>query len=114
MMTSTWAGWMATNLVYVSVFSIKVALFIFVFFWVRATLPRMRVDRLMDFAWKVLIPLGIANIVIAAIWYECVIRPPAPRWVLGWLVTAPLVVASVAGVFALNRPPARGVALSPR
>ena len=105
--TASFFGWLATNFVLVSVFTLKVVGFIFVFFWVRATLPRMRVDRLMDFAWKVLIPLGIANILVAAIWYECVIRPASPRYVLGWLLTAPLVVGAVAALFLLYRAPRR-------
>jgi NADH-quinone oxidoreductase subunit H len=33
---------------------------VFVYIWVRATLPRFRYDRLMSFGWKVLIPLGLA------------------------------------------------------
>ncbi|WP_435017273.1 NADH-quinone oxidoreductase subunit NuoH [Tundrisphaera sp. TA3] len=103
----TWYGALFTNLFYMTVFTIKIVGFVFVFFWVRATLPRMRVDRLMDFAWKVLVPLAILNILIAAIWYELTIRPASPRWVLGWLVTLPLAAGSVAGLFALNRAPAR-------
>lgn len=104
---ATWLGWLATNAVFASVFTFKVVGFVFVFFWVRATLPRMRVDRLMDFAWKVLIPLGIVNILVAAVWYECVIRPAVPRVGLGWLLTAPLAIGSVAALFALNRAPRR-------
>ncbi len=37
----------------------KVLIFIFIFIWLRATLPRMRYDRLMDLGWKVMLPLGI-------------------------------------------------------
>ncbi|MHA2610659.1 MAG: NADH-quinone oxidoreductase subunit NuoH [bacterium JZ-2024 1] len=44
---------------------LKVGACIFLFIWVRATLPRFRVDQLMGFAWKVLIPLSIVNLFIA-------------------------------------------------
>jgi NADH-quinone oxidoreductase subunit H len=45
---------------------LKVGFFIFVYYWIRATLPRFRYDQLMDFGWKVLIPLALLNIVIIA------------------------------------------------
>src|SRR5690606_3439315 len=38
-------------------FSIKAALFLFVFVWLRASLPRLRYDRLMDLGWKVMLPV---------------------------------------------------------
>ncbi|MBV8527706.1 MAG: NADH-quinone oxidoreductase subunit NuoH [Candidatus Dormibacteraeota bacterium] len=42
----------------------KVAVLIFVMMWVRWTFPRLRYDRLMSFGWKVLLPLGLVNILI--------------------------------------------------
>ena len=46
---------------------IKTLIMIFVFIWVRATSPRFRYDRLMAFGWKVLLPLALLNVFIAAI-----------------------------------------------
>ena len=48
-------------------FALKTFLFLYVFLWVRATLPRYRYDQLMRLGWKVLIPLAIANIVVTGI-----------------------------------------------
>ena len=48
-------------------FLVKLALVVFVFMWLRATLPRLRYDQLMQFGWKVLLPLGTANAVTTAI-----------------------------------------------
>jgi len=48
-------------------FVAKVFVFIFVYIWVRGTLPRFRYDQLMRFGWRVLLPLAIANIVVTAL-----------------------------------------------
>jgi NADH-quinone oxidoreductase subunit H len=45
----------------------KTFLFLWVFLWVRATLPRYRYDQLMRLGWKVLIPLAIANVIVTAV-----------------------------------------------
>ncbi len=47
-------------------FAIKVYAFIFLYIWVRATLPRYRFDQLLNIGWKVLIPAGIVNLLIIA------------------------------------------------
>ena len=41
---------------------VKMSLFIFFFLWIRASFPRMRIDQLMSYAWKVLIPFGLLQI----------------------------------------------------
>ncbi|MGA9392594.1 MAG: NADH-quinone oxidoreductase subunit NuoH [Candidatus Sulfotelmatobacter sp.] len=48
-------------------FVAKVFCFLFLYIWVRGTLPRFRYDQLMSFGWKFLLPLAIANLVVTAI-----------------------------------------------
>jgi NADH-quinone oxidoreductase subunit H len=48
-------------------FLVKVYFHIFLYYWVRATMPRYRYDKLMSLGWKVLIPLALANIVVTSI-----------------------------------------------
>ncbi|MFM9006592.1 MAG: NADH-quinone oxidoreductase subunit NuoH [Flavobacteriales bacterium] len=45
----------------------KIVIFIFIFMWVRWTLPRFRYDQLMHLGWRVLLPLSLANIFITGI-----------------------------------------------
>jgi NADH-quinone oxidoreductase subunit H len=44
----------------------KIFIFLFVYVWMRGTLPRFRYDQLMSFGWKLLLPVSIANVVITA------------------------------------------------
>ncbi|MFO7173233.1 MAG: NADH-quinone oxidoreductase subunit NuoH [Bacillota bacterium] len=49
-------------------FLLKQSLVVFLFIWIRATLPRFRYDRLMAFGWKVMLPLAALNLVVYATW----------------------------------------------
>ena len=48
-------------------FALRIFVFLFIYIWVRGTLPRFRYDQLMAFGWKFLLPLAIANLVVTAV-----------------------------------------------
>jgi NADH-quinone oxidoreductase subunit H len=58
----------------------KLMLSIFVFIWMRGTLPRLRQDQLMNFAWKFILPLCLLNLFVAALWRF--MGEGWPRWVV--------------------------------
>src|SRR5208282_460854 len=60
-------------------FFAKLMALVFVFIWIRATLPRLRMDQLMNFAWKFMLPLSLVNIVTAGLWHFMDHGPT--RWV---------------------------------
>ena len=69
-------------------FFAKLLALIVLFIWTRGTLPRLRVDQLMNFAWKFMLPMALINLVAAAVWHF--MPPGLPRWlVCGTLVVAP-------------------------
>jgi NADH-quinone oxidoreductase subunit H len=47
-------------------FLLKASLFLFLYIWLRTTLPRLRYDRLMAFGWKILLPAAVLNLMITA------------------------------------------------
>ena len=60
-------GWAGPFLPPVIWFLIKVAAFMFVYVWIRGTLPRFRYDQLMRFGWLVMFPLALVNIIVTAL-----------------------------------------------
>src|SRR5438270_7094669 len=67
-------------------FFAKLLALIGMFIWVRSTLPRLRMDQLMNFAWKFMLPMGLLNLVNVAVWR---FLSPEP---LRWLISAVLIV----------------------
>jgi NADH-quinone oxidoreductase subunit H len=61
-------------------FVIKVLLVFFIMVWTRSTLPRVRIDQLMAFAWKFLFPLSLINLILTAI--QILAWPTALPWVI--------------------------------
>lgn len=55
------------GIITMAVFAVKVAVILFIYIWVRWTLPRFRWDQLMKLGWKVFIPLALVNIVITGL-----------------------------------------------
>ena len=84
-------GWRGPILPGVMWFILKVAGMIFLLFWMRATLPRLKYNRLMSLGWKVLLPLSLMNIAVTAVFV-----------VVGqeWLI--PIVTIALLGVIGMG------------
>lgn len=63
-------------------FFAKLSFLLFVFIWIRGTLPRTRVDQVMNFAWKFMLPMAFTCIIAAAVWHY------QGRGWAGWLWSA--------------------------
>ena len=66
----------------------KLMLSIFVFIWLRGTLPRLRQDQLMNFAWKFVLPMCLLNLMVAALW-----RFLGDGW-LRWVICSAILIAA--------------------
>ncbi len=64
---AAWGNHWWVGLIGFAVLMAKSFLFIFLFMWIRWTIPRFRYDQLMSLGWKNLIPLALANMLITAI-----------------------------------------------
>ena len=67
-------------------FFAKLLAIIVMFIWVRGTLPRLRMDQLMNFAWRFMLPMALLNLITVGVWFFL------PQGVLRWLVCSLLVV----------------------
>lgn len=72
-------------------YMVKVGICLFIFMWMRATLPRIRYDQLMRLGWQVLLPLAVLNLLFTAL----VIALGWPWWVSGLFGLAVIVIGSV-------------------
>ncbi len=72
-------------------FFAKLLALIGLFIWVRGTLPRLRMDQLMNFAWKFMLPMALINILAAGVWRF--MSPGVARWlVCALLVLGPYIL----------------------
>ncbi|MBM2825187.1 MAG: nuoH [Dehalococcoidales bacterium] len=71
-------------------FLVKIFAVFFVIIWIRATVPRVRIDQLMALAWKFLLPLALLNLIITAI--EVLIWPGVLPWLLIFVNIAIMIV----------------------
>ncbi len=93
-----WSG-----LISFGIFFVKTAIFLFVFIWVRWTLPRFRYDQLMNFGWKFLLPVALTSIVVTGtLWIMTSSRLVVA---IGNVVAAFIVVSIVAGLLVMNKAP---------
>ena len=61
-------------------FFLKLSVLLFVYIWLRGTLPRTRVDQIMNFAWKFMLPMAFTCVISAAVWHYAGHRLAAWLW----------------------------------
>jgi NADH-quinone oxidoreductase subunit H len=64
---------------------------VFLFIWIRGTLPRMRMDQLLNFAWKFMLPMALLDLITAAVWHYTAAWPVAGALFWRWLICAAMI-----------------------
>ncbi|MFP5210540.1 MAG: NADH-quinone oxidoreductase subunit NuoH [Acidobacteriota bacterium] len=72
-------------------FFAKIMLWICFFIWMRGTMPRLRQDQLMNFAWKFMLPMTLINLMVAALWRF--VDEAWLRWAVCWIIVIGAYVA---------------------
>ena len=73
-------------------FFAKLAVLLFVFIWIRGTLPRTRIDQVMGFAWKFMLPMAFTCILAAAVWHY------QAHGLAGWFLSLGVIVVVYLGL----------------
>ncbi len=97
-------GPVLSGLISFAIFFVKTAIFLFVFIWVRWTLPRFRYDQLMNLGWKFLLPIALSSIVVTGLLW---VTTDGNRVAVGIgnVVAAFIVVSIVGGLLVMNKQP---------
>ena len=93
-------------------FFAKLFAFIFVFIWMRGTLPRLRMDQLMGFAWRFMLPMTLLNILVAATWHFSSVWQFPAAYVCRWLMCFGILVIAymrLGGLLAGDKPKGKRV-----
>ena len=92
-------------------FQLKLLGLLFLFIWIRGTLPRLRSDQLLKFAWKFLLPLCLVNLFAAAFWQLTAVWQFGAAPLVRWASTAALILGAY---WLLQGPFAKGGQFGPR